>query len=103
MILVPMEGLEIILALGQRMKGLDDTTDLMGMSLSKLRDLVMGRDAWHATVHVVAKSWTQLSEMNWLDILDNCMILICSDSMPPNISLSLILIRISHHLIDINF
>ena len=62
MILVPMEGLEIILALGQRMKGLDDTTDLMGMSLSKLWDLVMGRDAWHATVHVVAKSRTQLSD-----------------------------------------
>ena len=61
-----MEGLEIILALGQRMKGLDDTTDLMGMSLSKLRDLVMGRDAWHATVHVVAKSWTQLSDWNEL-------------------------------------
>ena len=62
MILVPKEGLEIILALGQRMKGLDDTTDLMGMSLSKLWDLVMGRDAWHATVHVVAKSRTQLSD-----------------------------------------
>ena len=43
--LVPMEGLEIILAFRQRMKGLDGTTDLMGMSLSKLQDLVMGREA----------------------------------------------------------
>ena len=59
--LVPMEGLEIILAFRQRMKGLDGTTDLMGMSLSKLQDLVMDREAWRAAVHEVTKSWTQLS------------------------------------------
>ena len=48
------------------MKGLDGTTDLMGMSLSKLQDLVMGREAWHATVHMVAKSQAQLSDWNEL-------------------------------------
>ena len=49
---------------GQRMRWLDDITDLMDMSLSELHELVMNREAWRAVIHGITRSQTQLEQLN---------------------------------------